>query len=207
MKHILWAILLCSWSLAFAQQVLHVSTIPSKSDIYVGTTRPDHANMPDHRSPEFIAINEDQKLQGEILLHIFHEGFSDTTLRVKLPAADTSYLVVSLKQSYDEVLLDEQQKILGKRNRRQIGKKMMWASIIPFAVSGTASIFTLYHIHQADKAKREIKNSAFANPENIQPSMDRFDDARDKAKITKATTLTSLAIGTSLLTIGFVLSF
>lgn len=192
---------------ATAQKVLHVSTIPSNADVYIEEIHPDLADKPDYRSPAFVPISEEQNVQGEILLHLFHQDFYDTTIRVKLSDKDTSYLIVSLRPTYDQVVQDEQERIMAKRSRRNFGHNLMFASIVPFVVSGAAGLVTLYQIEQAKDAKDKINNTYIKDPESLQKNSDDFNDAKDKAKIARTTTFTSLIIGASALVIGFTLSF
>lgn len=199
-------LVLTAFSASHAQKILRVSTIPNQADIYVGTTTPDHADKPDYKSTAFIDASE-QGANGEILLHIFRQEFNDTTIKVTLSQKDTSYLVVSLRPTYDSALLEEQERILGKRSRRSFGHKLMFASIVPFVISGAASLVTLYQINQANDAKRDIEKTLIVNSDEYQKSLDNFDESRNKAKTAKYTTFTSLAIGAVFLSVGFVLSF
>jgi len=191
---------------AQTQKVLHVSTIPRNADVYVDTKNPDHADKPDYHSPDFIPVTPEQDLLGEIQLHLFHPEFTDTTLRVKLSPKDTSYLVVSLQPTYDENLIKEQQGELSKRSRRSFGKKLMFASILPFVAGGAAGAITYYQIDRANSAKKKVDNAKIKD-ESLSKTLNDFSDAKDKAKTAKAATITGLSIGASFLTIGFILSF
>jgi len=208
MRHLIFALTLILLSVAGAQtqKVLHVSTIPRNADIYEGTGRADHANKPDYQSPAFIPISPEQDTLGEIQLHLFHPECNDTTIRVKLSQKDTSYLVVSLQPIYDEILLKEQQGVMGKRSRRSFGKKLMFASIIPFVAGGIAGIVTYYQIDQANTVKKRI-DKAQIKAQSYDEDFKDFKDFKDNAKTAKTATITSLAIGASFLTAGFILSF
>lgn len=201
------AICLLFANIAFAQKVLHVSTIPSKADIYVQDTRPDHTQDPDFVSPAFIPLNDDQVLEGEILVSLFHPEFTDTTIRVKLSDRDTSYLIVSQRSALDEDILSEQRSELSKRQRKKFGKGLMFSSVIPFAVSAIAGIVSLYEISKANDCKSSLQNSAIAETRHFRQNEQDFKDYRDKAKTSMSVMYTGLAVGASLLTLGFILTF
>ena len=195
------AICLLFANIAFAQKVLHVSTIPSKADIYVQDTRPDHTQDPDFVSPAFIPLNDDQVLEGEILVSLFHPEFTDTTIRVKLSDRDTSYLIVSQRSALDEDILSEQRSELSKR------KGLMFSSVIPFAVSAIAGIVSQYEISKANDCKSSLQNSAIAETRHFRQNEQDFKDYRDKARTSRSVMYTGLAVGASLLTLGFILTF
>ena len=194
-------------SSTFAQKVLHVSTIPSHADIYVGEIHPDHADKPDFTTPAFIPITEGTSLDGEILISLFSPSFSDTTIKVKLSDRDTSYLIVSQRPVLDERIIQDQQGQVSKRTRRFVGQKMMLFSIAPILVGAASSAVAYYEISQADKAKKKLENSAIVQSQHYTDTENEFKDSRNKAKYAKYTAYTGLALGASLLSIGFILSF
>lgn len=201
------AICLLFVNIAFAQKVLHVSTIPSKADIYVQEMRPDHTDDPDYTSPAFIPLSDEQVTEGEILVSLFHPEFTDTTIRVKLSDRDTSYLIVSQQPALDEDFLSEQRSELSKRQRKKFGKGLMFTSVLPFAVSAVAGIVTQYEISKAEDSKKTLKNSAIAETKHYRQTERDFKDYRDKAKTSRSVMYTGLIAGASFLTLGFILTF
>lgn len=193
--------------LAFSQKVLHVSTIPSGADIYVGEIHPDHADMPQQESPAVVVINDRNTEDGKILISLFRPEFHDTTLRVTLSDKDTSYLIVSMRPTYDDQLRDEQQRILGKRSRRVLGHRLMWSSIISFAVSAISGALTVYYIDKADESKETIEKSIIKNTPKYKDAKSDFKRYHDSGKVSRAVLGTSLAVGAGLLATGFILSF
>lgn len=191
---------------AQSQKLLHVSTIPSNADIYIGTTTPDHADKPDCTSSAFIDVSPEQNQTGEILLHLFRPEFVDTTIRVTLSNRDTSYLIVSLRPTYDENLIAKQNSVVAKRGRRSFGHKLMIGSALPFLVGGIAGAVTYYQIAQADDAKKVLEKSHI-HSESYENAKQDFHDSRDKAKTARKATLASLVTGAAFLTVGFILSF
>ncbi len=192
---------------AFAQKVLHISTIPSKADIYIQNTRPDHTRDPDFVSPAFIPLNEDQVQEGAILVSLFHPQFTDTTIRVKLSDKDTSYLIVTQRNALDETLLEEQKSELSKRQRKKFGKRLMLSSALPFTVSAVAGLVSLYETNKAKDCKRSLEESAIVETEHYRQTEQDFRDYRHKAKTSRSVMYTGIAIGASLLTLGFILNF
>ena len=206
MKRILIAFLVLA-SCSFAQKVLHVSTIPTKADIYLQDAKPDHARNPDHVSPAFIVLDENQVTDGTVLVSLFNPSFADTAIQVKLSDRDTSYLIVSQQPLLDEAKIQKQENQLSKRARRNFGKSMMIYSIVPFAIGAAAGAFTYYEIHKADESKKILENSAIANSEHYQDTKQDFKEYRKNAKRGKYGVLGGLGLGCALLTVGFILSF
>lgn len=200
-------ILLCSiLSYAFAEsKVLHVSTIPSNADIYIGEVNPNHAKNPAYVSPAFINIADDT-LENEILISLFNPGFTDTTLKVKLSAKDTSFIIISQQPVFDNNFLDKQQSQLSKRKRANFGKGLMKVSLIPFAVGLVSSAVAYYEIEQAKDCKKTIKNTSIET-DRTQETRDDFRNYRSKAKTAKGFTYAGFLTGATLLSIGFILSF
>lgn len=184
------------------QKYLHISTIPSGADVFVGNLAPNYGHYPDYNSPQFIPVDGD-----EILIALFKQDFKDTLLYVNLSKKDTSYLIVSLKPSYDNDYVDLQQKYIAKRGRRALGTKLMLSSIIPFAVGATGAIIYSYKAGQAEDSQKFLKNSHIAQGDKYLQAKDDLKDQRSSAKTAKKTALAGVAIGAALLSIGFILSF
>ena len=127
-------------SLALAQEAhryLHISTNPSYADAYVNSTRKNFAANPDVSLPGYIEVPAGE---GNVLVTIFKPGYRDTTINVTVSDKDTSYLIVSLSPSYDDVYLERQQKALSHRTRRNIGFRLAIASGVPLIASGIAAL-------------------------------------------------------------------
>ncbi len=198
-------LLLLLISLGYSQtKYLHISTIPAKADIFVGNRAPDYSKFPDHTSPAFIPVEAGE---GQVLVAIFHPEFADTLINVKLSDKDTSYLIVSLKPTYDDRQVRRQQKIVAKRSHRSIGRNIMWSSLVPLAVAAASTGITLYEINQAEDAKKILDNSAIASGEKYSDAKQDFKDARSKAKTAKKVSIGSAIGAAALLTAGFIISF
>ena len=78
----------------------------------------------------------------------------DTTIRVRLSAKDTSFIIVSQQPILDEEFLRAQESDISKRNRRVFGKDLMKYSLIPFALSLVSGAITYYEISKADDSKK-----------------------------------------------------
>lgn len=183
---------------------LHISTIPGNADVYVGKTLPDYGNKPDYKSPTFIPIEPGE---DQVLIALFKPEFEDTLIQVKLSAKDTSYLIVSLRQTFDVDQINDQQKLISKRSKRSLGKGLMIASLIPFAVAAGSSALTLYEIHEAEEAKKFLKKSSIASGNRYRQAEKDFSNRTESAKDFQKATLGTLVGGTILLTTGFILTF
>lgn len=186
---------------------LHVSTIPSLTDIYINQLQPDHKSNPQATSPDFIAVTKENSPDGAIMISLFKPGFADTTIRVKLSEKDTSFLIVSLRPTYNQEMQEEQEKILKKRYNKNFGKYMMLGSAAPFVVSAISSIVTWNWINNAEEEKKKIENAPLANEENIQKHEKNFKNYNDKASIGKIIFNTGISLGASLLAVGIILQF
>lgn len=202
----IFMILLCAlMGYAFAEsKVLHVSTIPNNADIYIDEVSPDHSKEPTYVSPAFINTND--SLASDVLISLFNPGFMDTTIRVRLSAKDTSFIIVSQQPILDEDFLQAQQSDISKRNRRVFGKELMKYSLVPFALSLVSGAITYYEISKADDAKKALKNSSIES-DRYQDARDEFRSYQRKARTAKGLTYASFITGVSLLSIGFIFSF
>ena len=202
----IFMILLCAlMGYAFAEsKVLHVSTIPNNADIYIDEVSPDHSKEPTYVSPAFINTND--SLASDVLISLFNPGFMDTTIRVRLSAKDTSFIIVSQQPILDEEFLQAQQSDISKRNRRVFGKELMKYSLVPFALSLVSGAITYYEISKADDAKKALKNSSIES-DRYQDARDEFRSYQRKARTAKGLTYASFITGVSLLSIGFIFSF
>ncbi len=182
---------------------LQISTNPSTVDLYTGSIQPDFANKPDYTSPAFIPVPEGE---DSIIVSFFHLDYADTTINIALSSKDTSFIIVALRQTYDDELIEAQQDMLKHRNRRNLGNFFKWASIAPFAISGISAVTSLYNISKANDHKTAMENTRFVN-EKYNEHMREFEDHRGSAKTAKTVSGIFLATGLALLTAGFVLSF
>lgn len=192
----------------FAQQkakvrYLQISTNPSTVDLYVGKTLPDFASKPDYVSPAFIPVPDGK---DTVTVSFFHPDYADTTINIALSKNDTSFLIVALRQSYDDEELVHKQDLIKHRNRRILGGYLKWASIAPFTISGISAIVSLYNIGKAKDHKKAMENTRFST-EKYDAHMRDFTDHRESAKTAKTVSKVFLGTGLAILTAGFVLSF
>lgn len=193
----------------FAQQsqaktrYLHISTNPSSVDLFTNTGIVDFAKRPNYTSPSFIPIPDGK---DDITISFFHPDYADTTINIKLSQNDTSYIIVALRQTYDEDILISHQETLKHRNRRNLGRHLQWFSIAPFAIGTVSTIVTLYNISKANDHKKAMENTRFKN-ENYDVHMRKFEDYRNSARTGKNVSKIFLGTGLLLLSAGFILSF
>lgn len=190
----------------FAQQkmrYLQISTNPSTVDLYTNTIVPDFANKPDYVSPAFIPVPEGK---DTLTVSFFHPDYADTTINIALAPNDTSFIIVALRQSFDDEEISNKHDMLKHRNRRILGGYFKWASIVPFTISGVSAIASLYNISKAKDHKKAMENTRFLN-ERYNAHMRKFVDHRESAKTAKTVSGIFFATGLAFLTAGFVLSF
>jgi hypothetical protein len=186
------------------ERYLHVSTNPSGADLYVGDVHPNFSKNPDYRIPAFVPVPLDK---DQVLITLFRPDFRDTSINVTLSQKDTSFLIVGLAPAFDETFLQEQQADLNHRSRRNLGHRLMIASIVPLAASAIAAGVTAYEINKANDCKRNIENTVITSGDNYQQDKKDFKEYRDNAKAAKKTALVSLVAGGVILSVGLFLSF
>lgn len=182
---------------------LQISTNPSTVDLYTGSTTPDFASKPNYTSPAFIPVPEGEE---SMIVSFFHPNYADTTINIKLSSSDTSFIIVALRQTYDDDVLVQNQNLIKHRNRRNLGRHLQWFSIAPFAISGISALATMYDISKAKDHKKAMENTRFEN-KNYDKHMQEFKDYRESAKTAKI--VSKIFLGTGLLTLsaGFALTF
>ena len=182
---------------------LQISTNPSTVDLFVGKIQPDFANKPDYISPAFIPVPAGEE---SIIVSFFHPDYADTTINITLAANDTSFIIVALRQTYDDDDLAHKQELLKHRNRRILGEYLRWSSIAPFTISGISAIVSIYNASKAREHKHAMENTRFMNDKYDKHARD-FKDHRESARTAKNVSGIFLGTGLALLTAGFVLSF
>lgn len=186
------------------ERYLHISTNPSGADLYVGDAHPNFSKNSDYRIPAFVPVPLDK---DQILITLFRPDFRDTCINVTLSQKDTSFLIVALAPAFDETFLQEQQADLNHRSRRNLGHRLMIASIVPLAASAIAAGVTAYEINKANDCKRNIENTVITSGDNYQQDKKDFKEYRDNAKTAKKAALVSLVAGGVILSVGLFLSF
>ncbi len=209
-KKVILFFLFLLWGLNYAddkdsrERYLHVSTNPSGADLYVGNAHPDFFRNPDYRIPAFVSIPLDK---DQVLITLFRPDFRDTSINVTLSQKDTSFLIVALAPAFDETFLQEQQADLNHRSRRNLGHRLMIASIVPLAASAIAAGVAAYEIGKANDSKKSIENTVITSGDNYRQEQKDFEEYRDNAKTAKKTALVSLVAGGIILSVGLFLSF
>lgn len=192
----------------FAQQksntrYLQISTNPSTVDLYTGDAPPDFSKNPAYTSPAFIPVPDGAE---SITVSFFHPDYADTTINITLSSSDTSFIIVALRQTYDDEILNDHQDMLKHRSRRNLGQTLQWFSIAPFVISGISAIVTLYDISKANEHKKAMENTRFMN-DKYDVHMQEFKDYRKSAKTSKNVSKVFFGTGLLFLAAGFALSF
>lgn len=209
-KKVILLLLFLLWGLNYAddkvprERYLHVSTNPSGADLYVENAHPDFSRNPDYRIPAFVSVPLDK---DQVLITLFRPDFRDTSINVTLSQKDTSFLIVALAPAFDETFLQEQQADLNHRSRRNLGHRLMIASIVPLAASAIAAGVAAYEIGKANDSKKSIENTVITSGDNYRQEQKDFEEYRDNAKTAKKTALVSLVAGGIILSVGLFLSF
>lgn len=209
-KKVILLLLFLLWGLNYAgdkvprERYLHVSTNPSGADLYVENAHPDFSRNPDYRIPAFVSVPLDK---DQVLITLFRPDFRDTSINVTLSQKDTSFLIVALAPAFDETFLQEQQADLNHRSRRNLGHRLMIASIVPLAASAIAAGVAAYEIGKANDSKKSIENTVITSGDNYRQEQKNFEEYRDNAKTAKKTALVSLVAGGIVLSVGLFLSF
>lgn len=186
------------------ERYLHLATNPTAVDVYINRSRVDFSSEPDYVSPDFVKVPQGD---STVRITLFQVGYGDTTIKASLSEKDTSYLIVSLQQSYDDEIAKTQKKMLAHRKRKSLGHKLIWASLVPFTASAISAIATQKYIQDARDDRKALENSRIHNNDSYQDKKDSFEDNRSKAKTAKAIGGTTLGLGITVLSAGLILSF
>ena len=189
---------------AVQPKYLHISTNPSYADAYINNTQPNHSKEPDYKLPNFIEVPAGE---SSILVTLFRPEYADTSINVQLSPKDTSFIIVALRPNYDELTTEQQYDEIAHRERRKIGHKLLFTSIVPFVLSGVSALVSNYYIDRANTKKDEIKNTLIKDDESYQSNLDKFNDYRDTAKSTRHLAQFGLVLGGLVFTTGVILSF
>lgn len=207
---------LCSFILLFATitfaqddlkpqaKYLQITTNPIGADVYINTSRPDHASKPDYQLPGYIKVPEGE---SSILVSLFRPEFADTSINIHLSDKDTSYLIVALRPNYDETATQEQYAELSHRYRRSIGHNLLFTSAIPLAAGGIAAIIANYKIGKAKEVKEKIEDSLIHEGDNYNDLNREFKDYREAAQEAKGFVKFGLILGGTIFAAGLILSF
>ncbi len=190
-----------------SKKYLHISTIPSNADVYINELKPDHSKNPQATSSMFIPIDEKEIEDNHVLVSLFKADFNDTTIQVTLSDKDTSYLIVSMRPNYNENLKNEQEKVLKKRYNKNFGRKMIFGSFIPLAVSAVSGIITYNEIDKAKTIKKKMEKNLLGNNDDFSQAEKNFKIHRDKAETAHTVMNVGVSLGLSLLAVGIILSF
>ena len=185
------------------KRYLQISTNPSTVDLYANNIQPDFAKNPDYVSPAFIPVDDGE---NSVTVSFFHPNYADTTINITLSSNDTSFIIIALRQSYDDEEILKKQDFLKHRSRRNLGNYMKWASIAPFAISGVSAIVSLYNNSKAKDLKKSMENTRFKT-DKYDEHMKDFKNHRSSAKTAKTVSGIFFATGLAFLTVGFILSF
>ena len=184
-------------------KTLHISAWPSNTEIFINDVQPDISKNPDFTTPAKIHIPLSQEY---ISLTFFQPYFKDSTIQVKIPEFQDSYLMVILDKESDPEEIHYQERQLKKRKQRTIGKGMMFGSILPFGIAG----FTLLknHLENREAEKIEEKLNEHKKKKKKTNSLKQdFKKHQDKSKNYQTATYWLSSVGLALLGIGFYLQF
>lgn len=184
-------------------KTLHVSAWPGNTEIYLETSKPDISKSPDFITPAKITLPKDQET---VLLSFFQPLFKDSTISVKVPSVPDSYLMVILDKESDPGEIYFQEKKLGKRKQRSVGKGMMFGSILPFGIAGFTLLKNYLEYQEAEDIRDKLKSHKIHSQKTESLKQD-FEEHGDKSKNYKKATYWFTGAGIALLGIGFYLHF
>ncbi|MCK9181967.1 MAG: hypothetical protein M0P13_03685 [Fibrobacteraceae bacterium] len=177
---------------ADSTRTLHISTWPSKAEIYSGTRPDDFKTKADKESPDTLIIAPNDSI---IRITLFKYGYSDTTMDIHLRAPKDNYIWIVLKEEPDMAKFDIQQEVFNTRNRQAKGKILFFGSFIPLALSGTLAGLAQLEFNKAERDKDKIESSTIQSGQKFENFEDRFQKERDNGRDLKKGAAISLGIG------------
>ena len=147
-----------------------------------------------------------QGLPGETQIRLFHKGYNDTLLNVKIDALEKQIQFVQLTPITEPQKIFEQNLLVKSQNKRNIGLGLLGGSTGPFAAGILLCVLAQDDYQKARDIKRELEYPSFGG-EKFKAKIDENHKAV-KAGNLKTGVGTGL-IGLSLLLagIGFTMSF
>jgi hypothetical protein len=183
---------------------LLISTWPSHAEIYVGERPSDFVNPAPSTTPLKLKLPLDSTL---VRITLYKPDYADTTLDVQVKSPRDSYLMFMLQPETDASILEKQQEILDARNRHQWGRKIIWGSTLPFALSGIFALIAQHQFNDAETYADRIENSTIKTGNHFDELVENHTDKKKLGKDFRTYALTSLCIGSAFLVTGLILSF
>jgi len=145
-------------------------------------------------------------LPGETPIRLFHKGYNDTLLNVKIDAVEKQIQFVQLSPATDPQKISEQNLLAKNLLKRDVGLGLLGGSIGPFIAGTTLFILAQYDYKRARDIKEELEAPSFGG-ENFKA---RVEDNHKAVKAGNSKMIFGAGfIGLSLLLagIGFTISF
>jgi hypothetical protein len=183
---------------SFASTEIH--TNPSKAKIF-----PDEVLTAKSKALGKTPYNL-QSLPGETQIRIFHEGYNDTLLNVKIDAIDKQIQFVELTPITDLQKMSEQQLLIKSQNKRNIGLGLLGGSIGPLAAGTILCVLAQDDYQKARNLKHELEYPSFGG-KNFKDKLNENNKAVNAGNLKTATGLSLIGISLLLAGVGFSLSF
>jgi len=184
-------------------RTLHIATWPAHAEVFVESPpTPGHAAQ--RTTPYALEASQDSDW---VRLYLFKPGFADTTLDVRIPHNQHSYLMVHLQPETDPSALDKQTEFLQTRSRHLWGFRLLWSSTLPALLAAGFAGVAEYHYQEADTYASRIEGSVFTDGENTRYAQQQFSQSVSNGKEAMNRAKWALAGSALLLATGFILTF
>lgn len=183
---------------------LLVSTWPSHAELYVGERPSNFETEAPFTTPAKLQLPLDSTT---VRITLFKPDHVDTTIDIQVKSPRDSYVMLMLQPELDASVIEQQQRLLSKRNRNLWGKRIAWGSSIPLAISGIFAIIAEYQFNAAENYAKRIDNSTIRSGDNFDQMVQKYTDKKKSGKDFRNYAFASLCVGSTLLLTGLILSF
>jgi len=182
---------------------------------YAGTevrTNPSNALV---FTPEMLNVNSKpigktpyslQDLPGEVQIRLFHKGYNDTLLNVKIDALDKQIQFVQLTPITDPQRIYAQNLLVKSQTKKKIGLGLLGGSVGPLAMGVLLCVLAEDDYQKARNIKNELEYPYIGGP-NFKAKVKENNDAVNSGDLKRGVGIGLISLSVLLAGVGFSMSF
>jgi hypothetical protein len=147
-----------------------------------------------------------QGMPGETQIRIFHKGYNDTLINVKIDALEKQIMFVQLTPITDPQKMSEQKLLVKSQYKRNVGIGLLGGSVGPLAAGILLCVFAQDDYQKARDIKRDLEYPSFGG-ENFKAKISENHKAVENGDLKTVVGAGFIGISLILAGIGFSISF
>ncbi|MCL2207502.1 MAG: hypothetical protein FWB90_05325 [Fibromonadales bacterium] len=147
-----------------------------------------------------------QSLPGEMQIRLFHEGYSDTLLNVKIDALDKHIQFVQLAPITDPQKIHEQNLLIKSQFKKKLGHGLLGGSVGPLAMGILLCVLAQDDYQKARDIKRELELPYIGGP-NFKAKVKENNNAVNDGDLKRGFGIGLISLSVLLAGAGFSMSF